>query len=363
MNILLLEGDALHIPLPDESINLVIADPPYFKVKKEKWDNQWKNDDLFIDWLGMITKEIKRILTPNGSLYLFASPRLSARVEIEVGKFLRVLNRITWKKPIYSTKAEMFRKEDLTKYFPSSEFIIFAEKFGSNDEFELALGKPEYILRWEQSKKQVIGDYLQGEFDRAQTTRKEIAGLFPSKTGGLTGCVSNWVIGYNIPTEIQYLKMREYLNNKNGTEYLRREYEYLRREYEDLRREYEDLRREYEDLRRPFFANENRPYTDVWEFKTVGTYSGKHPCEKPLEMIEHMVKTSSRKNDLILDCFLGGGVTGVAAMRLDRDFVGIDNHRPYLEKYAKYCEPKRWLNSKKARGGINDLPLFNELDY
>ncbi len=345
MNTLLINGDALQIPLPDESVNLVVADPPYYKVKTEKWDNQWKDEDLFINWIGMITKEIRRILTPNGSLYLFASPQLSARVELEIGKQLRVLNRITWKKPLYSTKAEMFRKEDLTKYFPSSEFIIFAEKFGSNDEFELSLGKPEYILKWEQSKKKIIGDYLQCEFDRAGVTRKEIAGLFPSKTGGLTGCVSNWVIGYNIPTETQYLGMRKYLNNKNGTEY--------------LRREYEDLRREYEDLRRPFFADENRPYTDVWEFKTVGAYSGKHPCEKPLEMIEHMIETSSRKNDLILDCFLGGGVTGVAAMRLDRDFVGMDNYLPYLEKYAKYCVPKRWLNSRRGNTKIDDLPLFS----
>jgi hypothetical protein len=49
---------------------------------------------------------------------------------------------------------------------------------------------------------------LRIEFENANVNNKEIAKLFPSRTGGLTGCVSNWLNGDNVITEEQYLKVR-----------------------------------------------------------------------------------------------------------------------------------------------------------
>jgi site-specific DNA-methyltransferase (adenine-specific) len=104
------------------------------------------------------------------------------------------------------------------------------------------------------------------------------------------GSVSNWLQGYNIPSQQQYEAMRSFFNTRNGQQdYLRREYEHLRREYEDLRREYEDLRREYEDLRRPFTLSASVPYTDVWSFATVPAHAMKHECQKPLPLLRHMI--------------------------------------------------------------------------
>jgi hypothetical protein len=54
---------------------------------------------------------------------------------------------------------------------------------------------------------------LRIEFENANVNNKEIAKLFPSRTGGLTGCVSNWLNGDNVITEEQYLKVRV-SNNK-----------------------------------------------------------------------------------------------------------------------------------------------------
>ena len=77
-------------------------------------------------WLGEVLEEFRRVLAPNGSLYLFASPKMAARVELKVGEYFEILNRITWAKPPFSTKAEMFRKEDMRSYFPTAEAVIFA---------------------------------------------------------------------------------------------------------------------------------------------------------------------------------------------------------------------------------------------
>ena len=54
---------------------------------------------------------------------------------------------------------------------------------------------------------------------------------------------------------------------------------------------YETLLRTYENARRPFNATPDAPYTDVWDFATVNTYPGKHPCEKPLDMCRHIVNS------------------------------------------------------------------------
>ena len=61
--------------LPDECIDLIIADPPYFKIVKDEWDNQWNTEEDFYKWCREWIYECKRILKPTGSLYIYgASP-------------------------------------------------------------------------------------------------------------------------------------------------------------------------------------------------------------------------------------------------------------------------------------------------
>ena len=72
----------------------------------------------------------------------------------------------------------------------------------------------DYCLNMNQHyvKMQAMAKYLSEEFAQAQVSNKEIAKLFPSKTGGLTGCVSNWLLGYNFPTEGEYDRIKQHLN-------------------------------------------------------------------------------------------------------------------------------------------------------
>lgn len=44
-------------------------------------------------------------------------------------------------------------------------------------------------------------------------------------------------------------------------------------------------------------------------FKPVQWYQGKHPCEKPLDLIRHIIEASSRPGDVVLDTFVGSGST------------------------------------------------------
>lgn len=67
-------GDALKIlpTLPEKYFQLIIADPPYFQVLLEhKWDNVWKSPEDYLDWVIRWAGECKRLLRPDGLLYIF----------------------------------------------------------------------------------------------------------------------------------------------------------------------------------------------------------------------------------------------------------------------------------------------------
>lgn len=76
----------------------------------------------------------------------------------------------------------------------------------------------------------------------------------------------------------------------------------------------------------------------VWVIPTTPaaekTY-GRHPTQKPLALLERIITASTKENALILDPFAGSGTTGVAAIKLNRRFVGIELNREYAELARK----------------------------
>lgn len=66
-----------------------------------------------------------------------------------------------------------------------------------------------------------------------------------------------------------------------------------------------------------------------------------HPTQKPLAFMEELIKKHSNKGDTVLDCFSGSGTTGVAALNLERNFVGCEIDKEYYEKsYERLKEVK-----------------------
>jgi DNA modification methylase len=57
----------------------------------------------------------------------------------------------------------------------------------------------------------------------------------------------------------------------------------------------------------------------------------KHPTIKPLDIMENLIINSSQENDVILDCFMGSGTTGVACKKLNRNFIGMELDETYFE--------------------------------
>jgi DNA (cytosine-5)-methyltransferase 1/site-specific DNA-methyltransferase (adenine-specific) len=81
------------------------------------------------------------------------------------------------------------------------------------------------------------------------------------------------------------------------------------------------------------------------EFKT-STVSGKerlnHPTQKSLKLMKDIISIHSKNGDLILDPFMGTGTTGVAAIELDRSFIGIEKDKDFFstssQRLKEYIE-------------------------
>ena len=65
--------------------------------------------------------------------------------------------------------------------------------------------------------------------------------------------------------------------------------------------------------------------------KINGSKTNRHPCEKNVKLIEFFISISTNKNDIVLDCFMGSGTTGLACKNLNRRFTGCDNVKEYYE--------------------------------
>nr|WP_323865375.1 site-specific DNA-methyltransferase [Xenorhabdus sp. Flor] len=133
---------------------------------------------------------------------------------------------------------------------------------------------------------------------------------------------------WQLPSEVDYQKLQvlfdRIANEKHPRGELNKPYHELVGSHLTLSRQYDELRQEYGLMRRPFSVTAAVPYTDVWQFAPVQYYPGKHPCEKPADLMTHIIQSSSREGDVVADFFMGSGATLKAALKLNRRALGVE---------------------------------------
>jgi len=68
----------------------------------------------------------------------------------------------------------------------------------------------------------------------------------------------------------------------------------------------------------------------IQTFAKHSSQCGLHPTQKPIELMEYLVKTYSKQGDTVLDLTMGSGTTGVACITNDREFIGIELDKKYF---------------------------------
>ena len=304
-------GDCLEILPTLPKVDAVVTDPPYFKVKDEAWDRQWKKPEQFIAWLRVVLGKCSERMQPWASIFVFADPDMEWYVQAEVRSRFHFINSIRWRKALGWHRKQ--KVEDMRAFQTNWEACIFGQKGNDDDAMELS-GYDAACKALHRKVYAPLGDYFKKARLAAGVTYKVIADHIERDSA----LYLRWEEGSSLPNPDDYAKCRMIMP--------------------DLRREYEDLRREYEDLRRPFLVFDRRMVGDIWDYDPVPPGFGKHPCEKPTGMMEHIVGTSTRKGHAVIDPFMGSGTTGVACAKLGRKFIGIELEEKYFEIACKRIE-------------------------
>jgi site-specific DNA-methyltransferase (adenine-specific) len=97
--------------------------------------------------------------------------------------------------------------------------------------------------------------------------------------------------------------------------------------------------------------NNGKQMRNLWQISSPPAEEkkfGKHPTQKPVELLTRIILASTKENDLVLDPFCGSSTTGVATVLLNRKYVGIDLENEYLG-----------LSVKRLESATKQYSLFN----
>ncbi|ARV13355.1 site-specific DNA-methyltransferase [Gilvibacter sp. SZ-19] len=273
--------------LDSNSVDLIIADPPYFKVIGEKWDYQWKTEKEYVEWCLEWISEVSRVLRLGGTFYCFGYFRTLALLVPyfdELGLDLR--QQILVDKGMRAVSGRATKKYRL---FPNTtESILFITK-----------DNKKFVKPFLKERQQALG-----------LKSKEInEGLgVKSNGGGMWSIYTGKNVCEQFPTKELWSKLEKVL----------------------------DFKLPYESVAQTF--NPQMGVTDIW--RDIDFYKEKrvHSTQKPLKLIQRLILASSNEGDIVLDPFAGSGSTAIAALQLKRNYITIEADEAYYKEVLNRIE-------------------------
>ena len=280
--------------IPDKSQDLIIVDPPYYKAINEKWDNQWKTEDDYLEWCKLWFDECLRTLKDTGSFYCYGNFDILSKQKVLI--FDHVLNfrqNITLSKGL---KAIAGRTSDKLRMFPpASEYLVFYTK--QTDDYV-----KDYFKNLLKKHNKKASDFNRWMWKKKYVNNKSN--------------IASHLFGNNNQVKVPSKKLLKCVNEFFGGI----------------------------DFER-FTFNLPTGQTDVWDFTPDKVRYG-HPTQKPQNICQRIIKASSNENDNILIPFAGSGSECVACDTLKRKYIAFGNDNAnWLISQKRVEENKKELNA------------------
>lgn len=292
--------DWMNNQLPDKSVQLIIADPPYFEVKGS-FDFVWKSfEDYLID-VEKWAKECKRLLADNGTLFWYGSAKNIAYSQVLIDEYFELVNNIA----IEFNRQTKKGVDEFRCFAPVSERLLMYE---TKDNYHAIVREAIFEVQ----------AYLS-----SLITRNELADILlyigNCKNAASAKQNSNNILSQKsakpqMITEAQYnLITKEKIS------------------YTDLVLMYEGKRQEVE-IKRRYFNNYLKLY-DIMKFDQEAhiTKNYEHDTCKPETLTRALIMTCSRPNDLVIVPFAGSGTEVAMAIKEGRNAIGFDIEEKYVE--------------------------------
>lgn len=274
--------------LPNECVDLIIADPPYYKAINEKWDKQWKTEGDYLNWTKQWFNECVRILKSTGVFYCYGNFDILSKQKVLIfDEQLNFRQNITLSKGL---RAIAGRTSDKLRMFPTaSEYLL-------------------YYVKQEEYFDTPFSRIMKQKMKELNLTQLDISKLELSKNGKITGWVHNKLKGIQIPTDRQWEKICELF--------------FIENEYEKLVKQYEKER---------YIFNLPIGVTDVWEFTPDKVRYG-HKTQKPQDITNRIIKASSNEGQLVYIPFAGSGSEIVSCIKNNRNYLATETNKQYIDE-------------------------------
>ena len=291
----LLKGDCLieSDKIKSGSVDLILTDLPYGTVGESMKDNTGKY------------KIINQSKWDN---------------VIDTSKIMQVANRILRKNgKMILTAQQPFTTELISKAIPNLPFsytifwdkLHFANCLGAN---KACVNYMEECLLFSKThdteKSHPLIDYFMNELRKTGMNQSDVNELLGNKMGGhyFTNGVQ-----FCVPTEKNYLKLQ-------STGFFNKLYSELKEIDNQFKKKFASTFNLWEG---------NKYKSNILKYKK--DYTGHHPTQKPVLLLEDLIKTFSNEGDLVVDFTMGSGSTGVAAKNTNRNFIGIEMDDKYFD--------------------------------
>ena len=277
--------------LPNECVDLIVADPPYYKAIDEKWDKQWKTEEEYLEWSQKWFDECVRILKPTGVFYCYGNFDILSKQKVLIfDKQLNFRQNITLSKGL---RAIAGRTSDKLRMFPTaSEYLLYYVK--QDEYFDTPFSR-----------------IMKQKMKELNLTQLDISRLELSKNGNITGWVHNKLKGIQIPTENQWDKICGLFGIEN---------------------KYNELVEQYNKER--YIFNLPTGITDVWDFVPDKVRYG-HKTQKPKDITDRIIKASSNESDLIYIPFAGSGSEVISCINNNRNYIATETNKEYIDNIIK----------------------------
>jgi site-specific DNA-methyltransferase (adenine-specific) len=275
-------------------IYAIITDPPYGTIKGmqlNSWDKQTTDWDVKVETIKMF-ELCEKLLRENGTLILFSQDPYTFELFDSKNRSsnLKYCYRYIYKKNNFAN--HLLTKKAPVNYF--EDILVFRTKYDIYNENPLR----EYF-----SKVLNFIGFTRGKINKILGHRKAEHVFYINSSQ------------FKLCSKEVYVELVDVFNISKLEGFLT---------YAELER----INRKY----MPVFNLGNSKFKgNILEYSKERDDRGFHPTQKPVALMEDLIKTYTNKNDLILDFTMGSGSTGVAAKNLKRKFIGIEKERKYYE--------------------------------
>ena len=278
VNVNLMKGDCLELmkAIPDASVDLILTDPPYVKMVSEKWDNISDEEANYFYWC--VFSEINRVLRFGGRCLMFGSN--------DTLKY-------------YYKNSQLLHREILVV-----EKDVKKVSAGRNTkQYKQHINHVEYVFVATKYAREYVRSLLLNAKANTRLSAKEINEAIGVKSNG--GGMWSIYTGNNkcnqVPTKHQWANFKSIFTSLP----------------------------EYSTFEEVF--NNSLSKGNILKGFDFTSKPRLHPTQKPVDLLEYLIKTYTNEGETVLDFTAGSFSTGVACLNTNRKFLGIEMEEKYFE--------------------------------